>query len=129
VWFFVLRGPSTSGDEFLGTWTASEGGIGAATIVRTGGDFKVTLTGAKPEEALTVPARIDGKELVITTDDLAATAGEKADEFKKMLEAVAGDFRLVFASVDPTHLQMRIEGASDDLEEADSTTTLVKSSQ
>jgi hypothetical protein len=126
VWFFVLRGPSTNGDEFLGAWNATGTGVGAVTIARGDGDFRVTLTGAKAGETAAVPAHLDGSDLVITVDDFAEAAGdENADAFKAMLTAIAGDFRLIFSSVDPTHLRMTIEG-SDAIEEGDNTTTLEK---
>ena len=50
---------------------------------------------------MTVPAHLDGKDLVITLDDFSQMAGEaNADQFKDALEALAGDFRMVFTSVD-----------------------------
>jgi len=128
VWFFALRGPSTNGDEFLGTWNASDESIGQVMIARTGDDFKVTLTGSKASQKVTVPAHLDGDELVITTDDFATIAGkENAEAFKETLEAIAGEFRIVFAGIDPTHLEMRVEGSKVD-DDADSTETLVKAS-
>lgn len=128
VWFFVVRGAAaTSGDEFLGTWNATGSGIGSVVVARPGVDFEVTLTGEQPEEKVTVPAHIDGAELVITVDDFATMAGEaNADRFKDTLKALAGDFRIVFASVDPLRLQMRIEGTDNAGEAAKNTTTLTK---
>ncbi len=128
VWFFVLRGgPSTSGDEFLGTWSATGSGIGTVLVTRPGDAFSVTLTGSQPEQKATVPAHIDGDELVITIDDFATMAGEgNAERFKDALKALAGDFSIVFSSIDATHLEMRIEGTSASGQEADTTATLVK---
>ena len=128
VWFFVVRGAAaTSGDEFLGTWNATGNGIGSVVVTRPGDDFEVTLTGEQPEKKVTVPAHIDGAELVITVDDFATMAGEaNADRFKDTLKALAGDFRIVFASVDPVRLQMRIEGTDNAGEAAKNTTTLTK---
>jgi len=128
VWFFVVRGAAaTSGDEFLGTWNATGSGIGSVVVARPGDDFEVTLTGEQPEKKVTVPAHIDGSELVITVDDFATMAGEaNADRFKDTLKALAGDFRIVFASVDPKRLQMRIEGTDNAGDAAKNTTTLTK---
>ncbi len=127
VWFFFVRGSAaTSGEEFLGTWNTQSGGIGNVVVARPGDDFQITLSGAQPEQKATVPAHIDGDELVITIDDFAKLAGEaNADRFKATLEAVAGDFRIVFASVDPSHLEMRVEG-TDSADAAESKTTLTK---
>jgi len=128
VWFFVVRGgATTSGDEFLGTWKATGSGIGSVVVARPGDDFKVTLAGEQPAQKVTVPAHIDGDELVITVDDFATMAGEaNADRFKDTLKALAGDFRIVFSSVDPTRLQMRIEGTDNAGEETKNTATLIK---
>lgn len=128
VWFFVLRGgPSTSGEEFIGTWNATGSGIGSVLVTRPGDAFSVTLTGSQPEQTATVPAHIDGDELVITVDDFATMGGEgNAERFKDALRALAGDFSIVFSSVDATHLEMRIEGTSAAGQEADTTATLVK---
>jgi hypothetical protein len=123
VWFFVLRGPSTTGEEFLGTWTATtEQGISAAEIARAEDAFSITLSGSRGDEDVTVPAHLDGADLVVTMDDFSQIAGEEnAEAFKDALKAVAGDFRLVFSSVDATHLDLRIVGTSasgDDFDEA-----------
>ncbi len=128
VWFFVIRGAATTnGDEFLGTWTTTTSGIGSVVVVRPADAFTVTLTGSQATQKVSVPAHIDGDELVITIDDFATIAGEaNADRFKDTLKALAGDFKIVFASLDPTHLQMRIEGSTNAGQEADNTATLTK---
>jgi hypothetical protein len=130
VWFFVVRGgPTTNGDEFLGTWNATGSGIGNVVVARPGDDFEITMTGADPAQKITVPAHVHGDELVITVDDFAALAeGGSAKVFKDTLKAVAGDFRIVFASVDSLQLQMRIEGTSTSGQDSKSTTTLTKAS-
>jgi hypothetical protein len=127
VWFFVVRGPAqTSGDEFLGTWTSAGSGIVSVVIARPVKDFEVTLTGAQATQTMTVPAHVDGDELKITVDDFATLAGEAdAERFKDMLKALAGDFSIVFAGVDATHLRMTIEGSTSGREGAD-TATLTK---
>ena len=48
------------------------------------------------------------------------------DRFKDTLKALAGDFRIVFASIDPMRLQMRIEGTDNAGDAARTTTTLTK---
>jgi hypothetical protein len=128
VWFFVLRGPRTTGDEFLGTWTAtSQTGIATAVVSRGGDAFSVTLSGSEQGERITVPAGLDGADLVITMDDLSKIAGEEdAERFKTALEALAGDLRIVFTSVDATHLDLRIFGTAASGEDFDQTIPLVK---
>jgi len=128
VWFFVVRGAATtSGEEFLGSWTSTGGGISTVVVARPGDDFKVTLTGEQAAQKVTVPAHLDGDELVITVDDFATLAGEAdADRFKDTLKALAGDFRIIFSSLGPARLQMRIEGTTASVDEAQSTVTLEK---
>lgn len=123
VWFFVLRGPSTTGEEFLGTWKATtEQGISAAEIARAEDAFSITLSGSRGDQDITVSAHLDGADLVVTMDDFSQIAGEEnAVAFKDALKAVAGEFRLVFSSLDATHLDLRIVGTSasgEDFEEA-----------
>ena len=102
----------------------TRGKCGAA---RQGDDFEVMLTGEQPEEKVAVPAHIDGAELVIAIDDFVTMAGEaNADRFEDTLKALAGDFRSVFAGVDPIRLQMRLEGTDDAGDAAKSTTTPTK---
>ena len=126
VWFFVIRGPKTNGDEFLGTWTGA-GSITSVVVARPDDAFKVTLTGGQTSQQVTIPAHIDGTELVITIDDFATLAGEaNADAFKDTLKALAGDFRLIFRSVDATHIQLRVEGTNTSGQSGDTTITLVK---
>jgi hypothetical protein len=112
VWFFVLRGPTTTGDEFVGTWTGTtQGGIATATIAKKDDAFAVTLSGSQQSQQVTVPAHLDGAELVITLDDFSQMAGEaNADRLKDALKALAGDFRMVFSSVDATDISLRIVG-------------------
>jgi hypothetical protein len=128
VWFFALRGPATSGDEFLGTWKATtQKGIGTTVITRKDEAFSVVISGSQATQKVTVPARLDGTELVITMDDFSHIAGEaNAEQFKATLKALAGDFKLVFSSVDATHLTMRIVGKSPSGQDIDETIPLVK---
>ncbi len=129
VWFFVLRGPGTTGEEFLGTWTASaQQGIATAVVTRDpGGDFSVTISGSEQTEKVTVPAHLDGADLVITMDDFSQIAGEaNAERFKNALKALAGDFRMVLTSVDATHVDLRIVGTSASGEDFDQTIPLVQ---
>ena len=131
VWFFVLRGPTTSGDEFLGTWTATtQQGIGTAVITKRDEAFTVVISASQASQAsqkVTVPARLDGAELVVTMDDFSHIAGEaNAEQFKAALKALAGDFKLVFSGVDATHLDMRIVGKSPSGQDINETIPLVK---
>ena len=128
VWFFVLRGPATTGDEFLGTWTATtQKGIATAVITQKDDAFSVTISGEQATQKVTVPAHLDGTELVITMDDFSQIAGEaNAEQFKATLKALAGDFKIVFSSVDATHLDLRIVGTSPSGQDFDETIPLVK---
>jgi hypothetical protein len=128
VWFFLLRGPATSGEEFLGTWTATtQQGIATAHIAKKDDAFTVTLSGNDADQKVSVPAHVDGTELVITLDDFSQIAGEaNAERFKTTLKALAGDFRLIISSVDATHLDLRIVGSSASGQDLDETIPLVK---
>ena len=128
VWFFLLRGPATTGEEFVGTWTATtEQGIATVGVEKQADAFTVTLTGNEPSQKVAVPAHLDGEELLITVDDFSQMAGAaNAEAFKAALTALAGDFKLVFSSVDATHLDLRIVGATADGQDFDETIQLTK---
>jgi hypothetical protein len=128
LWFFALRGPATTGEEFVGAWTATtEQGIATVGIEQKEDAFSVSLTGGDAGQEVTVPAHLDGKDLVITMDDFSQLAGEEnADAFKATLAALAGDFKLVFGSVDATHLDLRIAGETADGQDFDETIPLTK---
>ena len=128
VWFFLLRGPATTGEEFVGTWTATtEQGIATVVVAQAEDAFTVTLTGNDAAQKVTVPAHLDGDELLITVDDFSQMAGAaNAEAFKAALTALAGDFKLVFSSVDATHLDLRIVGATADGQDFDETIPLTK---
>jgi hypothetical protein len=129
VWFFALRGPSTTGEEFVGSWTATtQTGIATSVIARQDDAFTVTLAGAQQGQSVTVPAHLDGMDLVITVDDFSQMAGEaNADRLKDALKALAGDFRMVFVSVDANDLSLRIVGTSPSGEDYDQTFPMTKS--
>ena len=128
VWFLVLRGPATTGEEFLGTWTATtQKGIATAVIAKQDEAFTVTLSGNQASQKVAIPAHLDGTELVITMDDFSHIAGEaNAEQFKATLKALAGDFKLVFGSADATHLDLSIVGKSPSGQDIDETIPLVK---
>jgi len=113
VWFFLLRGPATTGDEFLGTWkSASMGSIGSATVSRSGEAFSVLLAATQSGQTATVPAHLDGKELVITPGDFSSSVDTNAKRLGLALRLYAGDFRIALASVDPTHVLLKLTGTS-----------------
>jgi hypothetical protein len=128
VWFFALRGSATTGEEFVGSWTAtSEQGIATVRIAQQGDAFSVTLSGNEPDQEVTVPAHLDGADLVITMDDFSQMAGaEKAEALKTALKALAGDFKMVFSSVDATHLDLRIVGTAANGDDFDQSTSLTR---
>ncbi len=128
VWFFALRGPATTGEEFLGRWTAAtDRGIATLQVTRNGETFSVAMTGNDPSQTITVPAHIDGKDLVITMDDFSQMAGEEnAKVFKATLQALAGDFRLVLSSAGEAGLALRIVGTAPGGEDYDETITLTR---
>ena len=50
VWFFVLRGPTTTGEEFLGAWTATtQQGIATITVTPDGGRVRRRDHGERQE--------------------------------------------------------------------------------
>ena len=113
VWFFLLRGPTTSGDEFLGTWrSASMGSIGSATIARDGDAFSVLLSSPRTSQTATVAAHLDGDRLVITPGDFSASGDPDARKLELMLKLYAGDFRIELSSVDPGRLLLHLSGVS-----------------
>ena len=115
VWFLFVRGTGGT-SPFLGTWNEPNGGTGAVAIKLRSGDFTVTMTGkdaAGTEKTYTIPAHPDGSSLVITVDDFIKASGneEQAAQAKAVFETMIKDFRLVFTLNDPTHLEMKVEGA------------------
>ena len=112
VWFFFLRGNSSA---FDGTWNASTTSIGAVKISGSGDGFKVTITGQDASgqtKSTTVPAHMDGADLVVTVDDFIKASGDKAKaaQLKAAFETLIKDFRLVFSLQDATHLKFSVEG-------------------
>ena len=74
-----------------------------------------------------MPAHLDGTDLVITMDDFSQMAGEgNAEAFKATLKALAGDFKMIFSSVDATHLDLRIVGTAPSGDDFDQTIPLTK---
>ena len=128
VWFFVLRGPATTGEEFLGTWTATtQQGIATIAVTQQDDALSVTISGNEQGQTITVPAHLDGTDLVITVDDFSQMAGEaNAEAFKATLQALAGDFEMIFSSVDATHLDLRIVGSAPSGQDFDETIPLTK---
>ena len=113
AWFFLLRSPTTSGDEFLGTWRSSSmGSIGSATIARDGDAFSVLLSSPRTAQTATVAAHVDGDRLVITPDDFSASGDPSAKKLELLLKLYAGDFRIELSSVDPTRLLLHLSGVS-----------------
>ena len=129
VWFFALRGPSTTGEEFVGSWTATtQNGIATAVVAKQSDAFTVTLGGSQQGQSVTVPAHLDGTDLVITVDDFSQIAGEaNAGRLEDALKALAGDFRMVFTSVDANDLSLRIVGTSPSGQDYDQTFPMTKS--
>ena len=130
VWFFALRGPATTGEEFLGGWTAStQQGIATVVVAQQEDGFSVTMSGNDQSQKVSVPAHLEGKDLVITMDDFSQMAGAgNAEAFKAALEALAGDFTMRFSSVDATHLALRIVGESPAGQDFDETIPLSRDS-
>jgi hypothetical protein len=113
IWFFLLRGPTTSGDEFLGTWrSASMGSIGSATITRDGDAFPVLLSSPRTSQTATVAAHLDGDRLVIKPGDFSASSDPNAKKLELILKLYAGAFTIELSSVDPSHLLLHLSGVS-----------------
>jgi hypothetical protein len=128
VWFFVLRGPTTTGEEFLGTWAATtQTGITTVVIAKDADAFTVTLSGSQQGQKVSVPAHLDGKDLLITLDDFSQMGGEaSAGQLKDALKALAGDFRMIFSSVDADAVSLQIIGTSPSGQDYDQTFPLAK---
>jgi hypothetical protein len=113
IWFFVLRGPTTSGDEFLGTWrSASMSSIGSATVTRGGDAFDVLLTSGQTDQQARVQAHLDGDRLVMTPGDFSASGDPNATKLEWALKLLAGDFRIELSSADPSRLLLHLTGDS-----------------
>jgi len=115
VWFFFVRGTGGT-SPFLGTWNDPKVETASVEITLKSGEFKVKMTGTDAsgsEKAYTIPAHLDGSELVITVDDFVKATGdeEKAAQAKVIFETLIKDFRIVFSVKDPTHLEMTMEGS------------------
>lgn len=114
MWFFFVRGTGGT-SPFLGTWKEPNDATASVVITLRSGEFKVTMTGkdtAGAEKSYTIPAHLDGSDLVITVDDFVKATGseEQAAQAKAIFETLIKDFRLVFTLNDPTHLKMAVEG-------------------
>ena len=113
VWFLVLRGPTTSGDEFLGTWRSqSMQSIGSAAITKGGDGFDALLTSGQTGQQARVEAHLDGDRLVMTPGDFSASGDPNAKKLELLLKLTAGDFRIELSSADPTHLVLHLTGTS-----------------
>jgi hypothetical protein len=127
VWFFVLRGPATSGDEFLGTWRSqSMQSIGSATVSGSGGDFEVLLTSGQTGQQARVTAHLDGRLLVITPGDFSGSGDPNAKKLEWALKLLAGDFRIKLSSVDASRLLLSLTGTSPAGQNVDERTILEK---
>jgi hypothetical protein len=88
------------------------GSIGSATVSRSGDAFSVLLAATQSGQTATVPAHLDGKELVITPGDFSSSGDANAKRLGLALRLYAGDFRIALASVDPTHVLLKLTGTS-----------------
>jgi hypothetical protein len=133
VWFFFLHGPSTSGDEFLGSWTGRDGAYppGPVVISRSGDGLSVTFNGSRTGVKGTLPAHIDGKDLVITAKDVALAGQANADGMKSALNIVGPvrdwSWGFVFDSLDASQVTMSLDRTSPDGDTTSEPFPLVKS--
>jgi hypothetical protein len=127
VWFFVLRGPATGGDEFLGTWRSqSMQSIGSATVTKSGDAFKVLLASGQTGQQARVSAQLDGTSLVITPGDFSGSGDPNARKLEWALKLLAGDFRIKLSPVDPSRLLLDLTGTSPAGQNVDERTVLEK---
>jgi hypothetical protein len=127
IWFFVLRGPTTSGDEFLGTWRSqSMQSIGSATVTRAGDAFDVLLASGQTGQQARVQAHLDGNRLVMTPGDFSASGDPNARRLELLLKLTAGDFRIELSSAGPTRLILHLTGASPTGQDVSERTVLEK---
>lgn len=125
VWSFAVRAPSTTGDEFVGTWRSqSMQSIGSAAVSHWGDAFRVLLTSGRTGQQAHVTAHLDGVHLVITPDDFGALGDPGADKLKLLLALAAGDFRITLSSADADHLRLTLRGTSPARQDVDERATL-----
>ena len=125
VWYFAVRGPATTGAEFVGTWRSQAvQSIGSAAVSHWGDAFRVLLTSGQTGQQARVTAHLDGEHLVITPDDFGALCDPGADKLKLLLALAAGDFRITLSSVDPDHLRLSLRGTSPAGQDVDERATL-----
>lgn len=127
VWFFFLRGPATSGDEFLGAWRSqSMQSIGSATVSRPADGFQVVLTSGQTGEQARVLAHLDGAKLVITPGDFSGSGDPNAKRLELALKLLAGDFRIELSPLDESRLLLHLTGTSPAGQNVDERTILEK---
>ena len=113
VWQVAVRGPATTGDEFVGAWRAqSMQSIGSASVSHWGDAFQVLLTSGQSGEQARVTAHLDGDRLVITPDDFGTLGDANAGKLKLLLALAAGDFRIEISSVDQDRRLLHLYGTS-----------------
>ena len=91
VWFFVLRG-SGGGDQFIGSWTATEASAGSLLVERGDDGIEVTMIGTDQARVGPLKTSLDGDELEVKFE---AAGGDETD--KAAIEVVGALFE---ASVD-----------------------------
>lgn len=125
VWYFAVRAPATTGDEFVGTWRSqSMQSIGSAAVSHWGDAFRVLLTSGQTGQQAHVTAHLDGEHLVITPDDFGALGDPGADKLKLLLALAAGDFRITLSSAGPDQLRLTLRGTSPAGQDVDERATL-----
>lgn len=102
VWFFVLRGGG-GGDQFVGSWTATEATAGSLFIERGDDGLEVTIIGSDKAQVGPLKTDLDGDELEVK---LEAAGGD--DTNKAAIDVVAAMFE---ASVDDFKMTLRVRDA------------------
>jgi hypothetical protein len=112
VWFFVLRG-SGGGDQFVGTWTATEATAGSLFVEQGGGGLEVTIIGADDARVGPLKTDLDGDELEIKLEAAGGDETNKAaiDVVAAMFEASVDDFKMTLRLRDSDgHLILSVSG-------------------
>jgi len=95
VWFLVLRG-SGGGEQFLGSWTASEASAGSLLIERGDDGLEVTMIGADARRVGPLKTDLDGDDLEVKFEAAGGDETDKAaiDVVGALFEASVDDFKM-----------------------------------
>jgi len=112
VWFFVLRGGG-GGDQFVGTWTATEATAGSLVIEQGDDGLEVTIVGSDKARVGPLKTDLSGEELEVKLEAAGGDETNKAaiDVVAAMFEASVDDFKMSLRLRDSDgHLILSVSG-------------------